>query len=112
MQLNSLIAYCLTVIGLIGLVQNCIADTNLISELKAKAETGDPNAQYDLALRLETGDGVERDDVQAVNWYRKAADQTNAAAQYQLGIRYSRGKGVPEDFVEALNLYRKSAVSG
>ena len=47
--------------------------------------------------------------VEAVKWYRKAADQNFAAAQYNLGVCYDRGDGVAEDHVEAVKWYRKAA---
>jgi TPR repeat protein len=39
--------------------------------------------------------GVERDYIQAVAWYRKAAEQGHAEAQYNLGICFENGTGVP-----------------
>jgi hypothetical protein len=36
------------------------------------------------------GEGVEKDAVQALNWYRKAAVQGVAAAQCNLGSMYAR----------------------
>ncbi|MDA1306902.1 MAG: sel1 repeat family protein, partial [Acidobacteria bacterium] len=45
--------------------------------------------------------GVPQDYVEAVAWYRKAADQGDAAAQYNLGAMYFKGEGVPQDYVEA-----------
>ena len=47
------------------------------------------------------GLGVPQDDVEAVRWYRVAADQGLALAQFSLGVRYATGLGVPQDDVEA-----------
>jgi TPR repeat protein len=44
---------------------------------------------------------VARDWVQAVKWYRKAAEQNFAAAQLNLGLCYVRGDDVADDLVEA-----------
>jgi len=49
------------------------------------ANQGDDVAQFDLGLLYNKGWGVPRDYVQAVRWYRRAADQGNADAQYNLG---------------------------
>ena len=49
---------------------------------------------------------------QAVKWYRKWAEQGNAAAQYRLGFAYFYGAGVEKDLVEAVKWYRKSADQG
>ena len=52
---------------------------------------------------------MAEDDVEAVKWYRKAAEQNFAAAQYNLGVCYDQGDGVAEDQVEAAKWYRKAA---
>lgn len=44
-----------------------------------------------------TGDGVARDDAQAVQWFQKAATQGNATAQVNLGLMYAEGSGVPRN---------------
>ena len=36
---------------------------------------GNADAQFDLGLKYENGQGVEKDALTAVKWYRKAADQ-------------------------------------
>ena len=41
------------------------------------------------------------DHKQAVNWYRKAAEQGHANAQYNLGGMYEVGHGIQEDLVTA-----------
>ena len=70
-------------------------------ETKAKAETGNTVAQYNLGSMYWSGEGVLIDHKQAVKWYRKAAEQGNANAQYNLGGMYEVGHGVPEDLVTA-----------
>ena len=55
------------------------------------------------------GEGVAKDQVEAVKWYRKAAEQNFAQAQYNLGICYNHGEGVAKDQVEAVKWYRKAA---
>lgn len=49
---------------------------------------------------------------EAVNWYRKAAEQGNAQAQFELADCYRKGEGVSEDDVEAVKWYRKAAEQG
>ena len=44
---------------------------------------------------------MAKDQVEAVKWYRKAAEQNFAAAQYNLGVCYYKGAGVAKDYVEA-----------
>tara|TARA_R110002153_G_scaffold124560_1_gene271124 strand:- start:384 stop:839 length:456 start_codon:yes stop_codon:yes gene_type:complete len=58
------------------------------------AEQGDADAQYNLGVMYDNGQGVPQDFKQAVKWYRKAAEQGYADAQYNLAIRYYKGQGV------------------
>jgi uncharacterized protein len=58
------------------------------------------------------GDGVTRDFVEAVKWYRKAAEQGYVEAQWSLGYMYDKGDGVTQDYAEAVYWYRKSAEQG
>ena len=47
--------------------------------------------------------------MEAVKWYRKAAEQNFAEAQYNLGVCYDNGQGVAKDYAEAVKWYRKAA---
>jgi uncharacterized protein len=47
------------------------------------------------------GKGVAEDQMEAVKWYRKAAEQNFVLAQDNLGICFLKGDGVAEDLVEA-----------
>ncbi len=58
------------------------------------------------------GRGVAKDDAEAVNWYRKAADQGLATAQFNLGLKYERGKGVAKDHGEADKWLHKATDQG
>ncbi|MEP3200725.1 MAG: peptidoglycan-binding protein [Rhizobiaceae bacterium] len=49
---------------------------------------------------------------EAVIWYRKAAEQGNAAAQYHLGKMYSEGKGVEQAGDVALQWFLKAGKQG
>ncbi len=51
-------------------------------------------AQSDLGLMHFGGQGVPVDEVEAVKWFRKAAEQGDAKAQYRLGIMYDEGNEV------------------
>ena len=79
---------------------------------KAKAVGGDAEAQSNLGLMYEIGEGVPEDYKEAVKWYCKAAEQGNAIAQSNLGLMYYHGDGVPEDDKEAVKWYRKAAEQG
>jgi hypothetical protein len=55
------------------------------------------------------GEGVVKDEIEAVKWCRKAAEQNNTYAQNDLGLCYADGRGVAKDEVEAMKWYRKAA---
>ena len=61
------------------------------------AEQGDASAQYNLGGMYANGEGVLKDEAEAVRWYRMAANQGNASAQYNLGAMYANGRGVLKD---------------
>ena len=52
-----------------------------------------------------TGQGVTRDYVEAVKWFRKAADQGDADSQCKLGICYE----CEQNYEEAIKWFRKAA---
>ena len=56
-----------------------------ISELSK----GHAGAQYNLGFMYANSQGVPQDDVEAVRWYRLAADQGHAGAQYEFGNMYA-----------------------
>ena len=87
---------------------------------------GDPKDQYEQAVRIFNGVKYEEqllnakiegehspdspsDVEQAVELYRKAADQGLASAQTQLGICYFEGVGVEKDYDEAVRLFNLAA---
>jgi len=70
-------------------------------ELRKRADQGDPDAQYVLGVRYHNGEGVLRDDSQAVEWYQRAANQGYVPAQSALGAYYEAGHGVAQDFSKA-----------
>ena len=63
-------------------------------------------------MRYAKGQGVARDDYDAVKWFRKAAAQGHAESQYSLGVMYENGRGVMKDESEAAKWYRKAAEQG
>ena len=80
--------------------------------LRAAAELGDADAQFELALLYNNGEGVAVDQQQAMLWYRKAAEQGLAGAQFRLGKMYDDGEGVAEDDRQAVLWYHKAAEQG
>jgi len=74
------------------------------------AENGDADAQFQLGVMYESGQGVLRNDADAIKWYRQAAEQDDAVAQFNLGVMYARG-GSP-NYAEAALWYRLAADHG
>ena len=81
-------------------------------ELRAKAEKGDADAQQSLGFMYFTGQGVPKDQAEAVKWWRKGAEQGNAGSQFNLGSAYENGPGVSKDEAEAVKWYRMAAEQG
>ena len=52
-----------------------------LQSVEDAAKAGDPHAQLRLGDAHYFGDGVPKDDRDAVIWYRKAAEQGNSTAQ-------------------------------
>ena len=66
-----------------------------LDETRKKAEKGDAAAQFNLGVMYQNGEGVSKDNVEAVKWYRKAAEQGDDYALVNLGAMYRQGEGVP-----------------
>ncbi len=72
-----------------------------VSELEAKAEAGDAEAQCRLGIAWLRGDGREKNYISAVRLLRKAAEAGSSEAQIELGMMYYAGKGVYKDSISA-----------
>ncbi len=65
------------------------------------AKAGDPQAQNNIGFMYRKGRGVPASHVEAVKWYRRAAEQGFAEAMTNLGFMLDEGFGVKQDFVES-----------
>src|SRR6267378_1157828 len=72
-----------------------------LPELRNLAVHGDADAQWQMGVRYHNGEGVPRDDVQAMQWFLRAAEQGHVTAQATLGAYYWAGRGVPQDLSKA-----------
>ena len=102
----------LFVLMVLVFVSLCSAACDDKQALKARAERGDPQAQNQLSWAYYKGEGVERDDAEAVKWARLSAARGLAAAQVNLGVMYHKGEGVGRDDTEAVKWYRLAAAQG
>lgn len=87
-------------------------EVEVFKDAKAWAEKGEAEGQLNLGICYTKGEGVAKDDVEAVAWFRKAAAQGFAPAQTLLGNCYFGGEGVPKDQALAVTWYRKAAEQG
>lgn len=78
--------------------------------LQARARTGDPAAEFELAKAIELGQGSgqPRDFKQALPWYEKAAAHHHAEAQSRLGAYHESAN----QFSEAMRWLEKAADQG
>jgi L-lactate transport len=94
-----------TLIGLLAWAQ-----AYLLGWMVPPAENGDAQSQYEVGKALDKDpSGMAKDQVEAVRWYRKAAEQNYAQAQNNLGVCYVNGQSVAKDEVEAAKWFRKAA---
>ena len=76
------------------------------------AEQGNPDAQFHVGLIYANGQGITKDDKQAVDWFGKAAKQGHREAQTKLGFMYATGKGVEQNYNSAFYWCYQAAEQG
>ena len=81
-------------------------------ELRKKAESGDAQAQFDLAIRYEGGDGVEANQSKAFEWFLKAGENGNIEGMAQVARAYQQGLGIAKDADKAKTWTKKAAEAG
>ncbi len=118
-----LVSKLLLIFFMLGLVSVClpqkvlaVSDEGITSfqVYQPKANQGDADAQFNLALLYYTGLGIPQDRRYAIYWYTKAAEQGHIQAQYFLGKLYNFGDGkeVRQDFKLAVYWLTKAAEQG
>ncbi len=88
------------------------AQSTDLKKLQQQTSQDDAEAQYNLGVMYANGLGVPRAYVQAMKWFRLAADQGDASAQYNLGVMYAKGEGIPRDYVQAHMWFNLAAAQG
>jgi TPR repeat protein len=83
-----------------------------VREFTALAERGHPEAQFNLGLLHQNGQGVPQSYAEAAKWYTEAAQHGLAEAQYRLGKMYEKGEGVQQSKDDAIGWYEKAANQG
>jgi TPR repeat protein len=72
------------------------------------AELGNAKAQYEYGMICMLGEGVTKDEKEALIWYMKASEQGDVKAQRDLGRYYANH----DDVKEAVKWYTKAAEQG
>lgn len=84
--------------------------------LKKSAAQGNTEAMYQLGNAFTFGHETPKlatdPDIEAAQWYFRAASAGNADAQYSLGLLFMAGKGVERNDEEAAQWMRKAAKNG
>jgi TPR repeat protein len=83
-----------------------------VQALRASAEQGNVEAQFNLGFLYDQGRGVPKDKQEALRWYRRAAMQGDTFSQNALGDNYWEGTGVPKDDREAVWWWQLAADKG
>lgn len=85
----------------------------------ARAKSGDPEAEWDVAERYADGCKdkrgriiVKRSPKKAAEWLRRSAEHGNSSAQNNLGNILSSGNSITKNVDEALKWYRKALHAG
>ncbi|MDE7464219.1 MAG: DnaJ domain-containing protein [Clostridiales bacterium] len=81
-------------------------------ELTFNAQTGDAEAQNELAQMYYYGDEIDRDLEQAAYWFKEAAKQKHADAMYHLGLCFINGEGVERNETTGMGFIRQAAKLG
>jgi TPR repeat protein len=83
-----------------------------LENLRQRAQSGQSDAQAELALRLLNGDGVAKNKREGRTWCRQAAEQGDPLGQFLLGGCYYNGEGGLCDPVRAFFWFSLAAEQG
>ena len=78
----------------------------------AAAHAGDADADFDIGLLYDLGDGVSPNATVAFRWYRRAAEAGVSAGALNVGVMYDSGRGVRKDRAQAAIWYARAASLG
>jgi hypothetical protein len=80
--------------------------------LQEAAAFGDAHAQFLLARRLESGDGIAKNERRAFENYQQAAEQGHPFALAFLGLSFQRGVGTAADLKQGFACFSQAATAG
>ena len=82
----------------------------LIQQEKAE-EQSLAEVHFNIGVMFSMGDGVTKNDVQAVKWFLKSAEEGYPEAQFNVGRCYLEGIGVAKNIVLGLEWLEKAAAN-
>ncbi|MFL5327907.1 MAG: caspase family protein [Gemmataceae bacterium] len=81
--------------------------------IREAADLGHPSAQVRYGMLLADGlSGVTKNEEEAVEWYRKAAEQKSSFGMYRLAGMIASGRGTKKDMAEAVMWYERASEHG
>lgn len=81
--------------------------------LKPYAESGDPEAQYNIGWMYLNGYGLAMNDKRALEWWQLASEQGYTDASFSIAMLYSLGEGqVKKDMDKAIEYYLLAVEDG
>lgn len=83
-----------------------------MDRLLATANQGNAYAAYQVARAYDIGNGVEKNQEKAIDWYRKAALLNEPSAQVVLGLKYAMGKYIERDMQMAYVWFKAAEQNG
>jgi TPR repeat protein len=93
-----------------------LAQTNpppsVVQSILQSANEGDVGGQLGAAVLYDNGQGVPKNELEAIRWYRLAAEQGSYRAQHALGLKYFFGRSLEQNDGEAFALMKLSAEQG
>ena len=109
--------------GLREISENKLVSTLTVEKLRGAALGGDVESQLLLGARFAIGEGVIKDEEEAIRWFKMAstsiltslvrrADKGEIDAMLELDRRFFNGIAVPPDKVIACGWLRKAAMKG
>jgi TPR repeat protein len=96
-------AVAVLILGLIAPVMAGAQDLASLEQMRQSAAQGNADAQLDMGILYEFGYNLPKNDVTALAWYLRAADQGNALAAQRRDLLKSRMKPEEIDAAEKLS---------
>ncbi|XP_074309907.1 F-box protein At1g70590 [Silene latifolia] len=99
-------------LGIAYLHADCANTTEAVRWLLQSATAGHVRAQYQLALCLHHGRGIEKSLHEAAKWYLRAAEGGYARAMYNASLCFSSGEGFKQNHPQAKKWMKRAADHG